>query len=288
MIRPHPKPPFPRPNPKRLPERKPVTIVAGFVTKDVMLLCSDMEEGDGGSKKLVKKISHIKGDGWQVDVGGAGASAVLDIAFKRLSKEFTASRSRSDMAHDHEEIIRSVLQGVHEEYIWPSKILDYSIELLLGINFKDSEEFFLYRTQEYIPQPIDSYCCIGVGAVLGNYFASLLHSPTLTRTQMLSEGTFIIREVSEFVSDCGKGIQIELTTKDGEHFSLTDEKIEVTLPNRHYIGNYFWDILEPWEITNDHLRSWESDTVPESTIQTVVWKDFDKHPTLQRAKENAK
>jgi hypothetical protein len=260
-----------------------MTIVAGFLSGDVMLLCADMEEGDGYSKREVKKIAHFDGNGWQVDVGGSGPSAVLDLTFKKLKKEFAACSNRDEMASDHEEIIRSVLQKVHEQYIWPSKVREYAIELLVGINLKDSQEFCLYRTQEYIPQPIESFCCIGLGAILGNYFASVLHSPSLTRTQMLYEGAFIIEEVREFVSDCGKGTQIELTMKDGRHWSFGNDDVELSLPNRLYIADSFWEMLEPWEIQDDYLQSWITKDNLGDYRQKVVWKDFDRFPDLRRA-----
>jgi hypothetical protein len=264
-----------------------MTIVAGFLSSDVMLLCADKEEGDGYSKKEVKKIVHCEGNGWQADVGGAGPAAVLDLAFSKLKKEFLSCANRDELAAQHEEMIRSVLLDIHERYVWPSKVKNYETELLIGINFKDSG-FCLYRTQEYIPQPIDSYSCIGIGAVLGNYFASLLHSPSLTRTQMICAGAFIVREVRDFVSDCGRGTQIEVAMKDGRHFSLHEQEMEffLMLPERSYIADRIWDAFEPWEYSDAHIRSWQNnESPPDGGIQTMVWKDFDKFPHLQRATE---
>jgi hypothetical protein len=97
----------PRPKPKRLLVRKLVTIVAGFIYSQGMLLCSDMEEGDGYSKKEVNKIVHIEGNGWQCDIGGSGPSAVLDLTYKKLKKEFLSYGSVEEIAAGHEESIRS-------------------------------------------------------------------------------------------------------------------------------------------------------------------------------------
>jgi hypothetical protein len=252
-----------------------MTIVAGFLSSDLMLLCSDMEEGDGYSKKRVNKIVHIDGNGWQADIGGSGPSAILDLTFKKLKKEFMACGD--DLAIEHQEIIRSVLQQMYEQYIWPSKARDYSIDLLVGMKFKNLDEFCLYKTQEYIPQPIEEFSCIGLGAVLGNYFASLLHEPSLTRTQMMYMGAFIIQEVRDFVSDCGKGTQMEITMRDGRHYSIPPELFEGfdggDIPDRRGIADWFWEGATGWEYSDNYFEAWNNGDLMLSELMGKKWKD---------------
>jgi hypothetical protein len=153
-----------------------VTIVAGFVSTDGLLLCADREERDGTSKKDVNKVLCMAGDDWHVAIGGAGPSAIIELAFKRLRKRFESIEDEAGIQSEHEEILRNELFNLHEQYVWPSKQVDYRFSLLVGINLKRSKQTFLYRTQEYIPEPVQTFCCIGIGADLANYFADRLYN----------------------------------------------------------------------------------------------------------------
>lgn len=268
-----------------------MTIVAGFIYSQGMLLCSDMEEGDGYSKKQVKKILHVDGNGWQLDIGGSGPSAVLALAYKKLKKEFFSYDCVEELAAGHEESIRSVLLEMHERYIWPSKSTDYTTELLIGLNLKSSKQCLLYRTQEYIPQPVETFCCIGKGSILGNYFASTLYDPSVTRTQMMFLGTFIIREVKDFVPDCGQGTQMEFTMTSGKHFSvpyLIPREMETNeLPYSHEIKDWFRDSLPPFEYDDRWFDAWNKDEDPPDDIRfTEVWKEQEKFPHLKDVKQS--
>jgi len=266
-----------------------MTIVAGFRSKWGTLLCSDMEEGDFGVKKQVRKLLHLEGQGWQADIGGSGSAPVLDLAFKKLEKEFRSHPSSAELLVGHEESIRSVLFQVHEKYVWPSNARDYGIEFLISLNFSDSKQSLLYRTHEYVPQPIDQFVCIGAGAMLGNYLASHLYHSAKSRTQFMYMAFFLVHEVRDFVSDCGQGTQIEITMNDGRHFSIhplvaeTDAMNE--MPSADSFAQWFWDSLSPGEYSDNQLKGLETLDDADERF-TEFWKD--PEPGRRQALEHFK
>jgi hypothetical protein len=235
-----------------------------------------MEEGEGYSKIRIIKILHVEGKAWQVNIGGAGASAILDLVFEKLKHKFLSYGSANELASGHVEAIRSVLYEVHERYIWPSRLRDYSIELLISIHFEQLQQSVFYKTQEYIPHPVEDHACIGVGSVLGNYLASILYSPTLTRTQIIYLGAFIVREIREAVSNCGEGTQMEITMRNGQHYSIGPEVFEMMdmneLPARWHIADWFWDKLPPGEYSDRQLDAWNNGDLLFGERFTEHWK----------------
>jgi hypothetical protein len=69
--------------------------------------------------------------------------------------------------------------------------------------------------------------------------------------------TFIMREVRDFVADCGKGTQMELFLTGGRHFSLPPEtfwELDQELPDFRDFLNDFWS--RQWNFTHRALEAW--------------------------------
>jgi 20S proteasome alpha/beta subunit len=77
--------PLCHPKPLRLPvRRKTMTIAAGFICKDGILLCADREESSGASIKAVEKLVTLHVSPWTMTVATAGSGPAGDLAVKRL------------------------------------------------------------------------------------------------------------------------------------------------------------------------------------------------------------
>src|SRR5689334_483635 len=69
---------------RRPPERKCMTLIAGFFCRDGLLMCADMEESTATSKRKLNKLFYRGVNDWQIVFTGAGSAAVIDNAIERF------------------------------------------------------------------------------------------------------------------------------------------------------------------------------------------------------------
>jgi hypothetical protein len=85
--------PLPRPKPfniptiRRLPRGKRLTIAAGFIGQNGIVLCADTQEVIPGlTKNEVDKIRLWKDQGLCIAIAGAGDSELIETASQRIEK----------------------------------------------------------------------------------------------------------------------------------------------------------------------------------------------------------
>ena len=170
------KPPT-QPKSKRLKKKK-MTIAAGFFFKDGILLCADREESSGASTKSVSKIFNLNSNEWTIVGASAGSAPAADLTIKRLRWEFVKTfalamggmRLLESPEENLENAIVKVLTKIHEDHIWHNPKADHRMRLIIAINSFKHKQQYLYLTEDNIPQPIETYCCMGYGEDLCTYF----------------------------------------------------------------------------------------------------------------------
>lgn len=255
-----------------------MTIAAGFVWKDGILICADREEASGTtSKRAVEKVVTLHADPWNMTVATAGSGAVADLAVKRLKETFfrefcSTALNLSALADKHEQIIIDVLTKVHEDHIWNNTVTNHSIKLIIGVSFRELHRQYLYLTQDNIPQPIENYCCTGVGEDLCTYFTERLYHKGLTKDEMILLAAFIFREVNAAVQFCGKGTDMVLLRpgKLGlQIYSNGVESIQKEIPEFSQVMAKFWDALKAlpnWLTSIDHASEEVRGENPEARV----------------------
>lgn len=230
-----------------------MTIAAGFFCKDGILICADREESSGASKKSVSKIFNLNSEQWAVVGANAGSGPAADLAVKRLRWEFVKTfalslagvRALESPEERLENAIINVLTKIHEEHIWKNTKNDHSIKLIIAINFFKTRQQYLYLTEDNIPQPIETYCCMGYGQDLCTYFAERLYHRELSKEEMTLLASFIFREVNASVQFCGKGTDMVLLRKGispAVHISPHGvESIQREIPEFSASMSNFWD-----------------------------------------------
>ena len=226
-----------------------MTIAAGFICKDGILLCADREESSGASIKAVEKLVTLHVSPWTMTVATAGSGPAGDPAVKRLQKAFfdefiAAGTNVRTLENKHEQIIIDVLTKIHEEHIWKNPRTDHAIKLVIGISFQELDRHFLYLTEDNIPQPINGYCCTGYGADLCTYFSERLYRSGLSKDEMILLASFIFREVNSAVQFCGKGTDMMLLRHTGLPVHIHPhgvEAIQQKIPEFAKAMVNFWD-----------------------------------------------
>jgi 20S proteasome alpha/beta subunit len=236
-----------------------MTIGAGFICKDGIIVCADREESAGASKKVVQKLITIHADPWNMTVATAGSAPAGDLAVKRLQEAFMLEYATSfaaskldpyslyGMEKNHEQLIINVLTKLHEDHIWNNPKTDHAIKLIIGISFIKLGRQYLYLTEDNIPQPINSYCCMGYGEDLCTYFAERLYHRELSVEETMLMASFIFREVNASVQFCGKGTDMAWLRPNGLAIHMHPQAIEAIqkkIPEFSQVVKGFWDTMK--------------------------------------------
>ena len=160
---------IPRPEPKRLPDRKRMTAIIGFIYLDGVLMMADTEESLGGdAKSECDKLCRFTfrcgtaGVG-TILTGGAGDSHLIDCANQEL-RQLLASRW-IDTETDILPALNRFAGDFFEELMRGYQGLDYrlvpSFEMLIAVNVRPNTYLFIWKGNRVVPA--STHASIGVG-----------------------------------------------------------------------------------------------------------------------------
>lgn len=200
MIPPKPRP-APRPNYRRLPERKTVTIAAGIMCSDGIVICSDTEHTDYVAKYQREKIFRFEN---RLTVSGAGNSDFIQMAFNKLCDECRSAQPVNPS--DAREIVEKLVLDIHSSHIFkfyqPTDQQRPSLDLIVATRCSNGE-LALVKTADTAAVLAQFYEAVGGGRPLFNYWANFLYRPGVTVDLMSYLCIFILREVKLNVDSCG-------------------------------------------------------------------------------------
>jgi 20S proteasome alpha/beta subunit len=171
MIRP-PKPPYIplKPEPKRLPQVKAMTVAAGFVCSDGIILCADSEHSDDIAKFQRPKVFRF---GDNLVLTGAGTnSSYIRMAFDKLCDEYKSDIPNGPSAARAalEKITMDVYANHIAPFFEPSDPRRPYIQLLTGTRCT-SGELALAKSDDTAVYLSDGYETTGIGDYLFRYWA---------------------------------------------------------------------------------------------------------------------
>jgi len=219
MIATFPKPrprvplPVPRPQGKRLPKGKPMTLVAAFrCSKGGVMLCADREENDGYTRREVDKIYRLNLTTGQVFLAGAGPSGIVTAAFADIHQDFAKAHAEGNnvwLPEQHKPLIESRLRLLHKQY--KDNIKPGYLDLLIVIAPFAADRFpMVYRTELALIIPEPCYVAAGTGKTLSDYFADRLYEcARIDKDSLKVLGAFILRETEKAAAGVGLGADIQ-------------------------------------------------------------------------------
>jgi 20S proteasome alpha/beta subunit len=219
---------LPKTKPKWTPRSpKNMTLVAGFVCRDGILMCADMEQEEGDSSRRVSKLSmRSLVDTWTYVTAGAGSAPVIDNAVKKLglvTKDNLTQYDESKM----EELMNLMLQGVYSKYVWPDQRTNHSINLIVAFSDATSLSQALWVTHDLVPMPERKFVCAGSGQDLANYFADQIWHPMYSEQQAVRVAAFIFQEVKNHVRGVGQGTEMWMLRKGGKNVFYNRHEIQL-------------------------------------------------------------
>jgi 20S proteasome alpha/beta subunit len=213
--------------PKRLPERKAVTIIAGFRCADGIVICSDTQETSGPSKRDVPKLRY-EGRRLATDTPlavafcGSGYGPLID---KLIDESWNNIEQLCAMDEVCAEIERTI-KKLYQEY---GKIYQRgqcpTAELIYGV--KTAEGHKLFSANGPIVNERPEYYSSGQGYYMADFLASRMFSKYLSLQQSVILAAYVLFQTKEHVEGCGGESHIAILRDDGDCGLIDVNRIDV-------------------------------------------------------------
>lgn len=201
-----------------------MTIAAGFICSDGLLLCADSQQSDETTKYQREKIFAFEDC---LICTGSGDSAFIKMTFDKLCDEFKSAKPTNRA--DARDISERTVTAVHEEHIYkfhqPGDSRRPYLQLILGARCQDGE-LALVKTVDDAAYLGGEYEATGLGQYLFEYWARLFYRNNLSMDVMLYIALFILREVKRNADGCGGYSRVLRMPKDAKYpqkFTWYDE-----------------------------------------------------------------
>lgn len=208
--------------PKRLPERRAVTIVAGFKCADGIVLCADTEETFGNAKTSVPKLQVCYSS--QTDhaedlmfaLAGAGNGPWVDKLVALTWAQVQTATSFDEACHLAEKSIKDA----HEEYgniFQPGMMPDAKLVYAVKMDGKSK----LFSSDGPLVNEQRHFAIHGCGAELGTYIYNLM-CPSWTRhtlSQLAVLAAYIVYQAKTYVPGVGGSTHLVKLRNDGGSFA---------------------------------------------------------------------
>jgi 20S proteasome alpha/beta subunit len=171
------KPPIPFQQ-KRLPEReRAMTIAAGFVCSDGLVLAADRLYS-GISRRFGKKLWWFPAGDTVVAIAGAGIGTYI----RHFKEEMKHRVKDGDSIRQIVQHANDVVLPLQHRHRLAEPDEDWELDLLIGI--RTPSAFLLYENQNshtFLPVEDEKQCrCIGCGSRIGVYLSEWLFDPSLS------------------------------------------------------------------------------------------------------------
>ena len=182
-----------------------MTIAAGFVVKDGILLCADTLYTDGFTKEYREKIFPWIGQDESVCFAIAGHALIGRMAVEDCRQALWGSKRPHHTIAQIMATIRPLLKAVYEQYVdtrpqHEQQTADFSLLIAVATT---GERPRLFSTYHGATAPIDSFECLGIGRHLGRYVIEPMFNPGMTIGEAAVLGIHALGAAKERVDGVG-------------------------------------------------------------------------------------
>lgn len=196
-----------------------MTIVAGFVCSDGIVICADSQESSGDYKFPVEKLLITESQDLQVVVGGAGHGPMIDMAAGQISRML---RRRQPASYEDIEVaITDELVSLYEREFPLCPVSDPEdrvIELLVGAKIRSLHKPVLFKTYATTVSRVSQHAIIGSGRAIEYQLYKLYHPPE--RTNRVIPIAISLLNVAEVVLRSVGGEERLVVLHEGEYSGL--------------------------------------------------------------------
>lgn len=178
-----------------------MTIAAGFVHRDGVLLCADTEHTSATLKAHAAKVRHFDAKCGRIGIAYSGDAGFAVTVIQALERKLQTLNVESPF-----QVIRKIVDREYRRLVYTHPRYGYmdgpDFNLLLAVQ-PVGQAVSLHATREVAVEDIRTYCCLGAGETFGRQ----LIEPTFTLKPAPSEALlYAIRTlalVKEHVPGCG-------------------------------------------------------------------------------------
>ena len=193
-----------------------MTIAAGFVCQDGVVLCADTEITAWQSKSHESKIDFVEFDCGKAAFTYAGHVRFANCAIQKCKRRLLAGGIENVLAEMEgildQEYRRNVLSHPDQA---TNGSLDY--EILIGL-VSEGDRARLYVSSQTAVQEITSWAPIGIGCDLARHL--IQHGPS-TVTGAVKVAAYALSEIKESAPGCGGMSIYMILQNDGRHGVVT-------------------------------------------------------------------
>lgn len=226
-----------------------MTIAAGFLYADGVMLCADSQMTVGSSKLDGMKVGRFDASWGQVASTFAGNVDFAAAAFQQCERECESA----DVTDLPVVGLAEVLEDFYRRHVFEHPQFEsgeYDYSLLLAIRLNGESHAKLYRAEQTIFREIKSFDCIGSGEDYGREIVSLLHDPNLTRSRAVALAAYMLGHVKKHAQYCGGKSVILALQHTGQLDPL--ETTEVTELANHMENVAAWFVWQAQQFILGH------------------------------------
>ena len=199
--------------------RASLTIAAGFVCKDGIVMCADSQESLSEFKWPVKKLAIPKNVNMPILITGAG----FGIAIDSVADQIFDKVSQTDLGYEGTlREIKGILRDFYEkDYPLIPKENGESVDFNLLFAFRSKDGGGLFRTSGPLIKRVPTFEIIGTG-IITNFFAHAHYdkTPWDTPNYRVSQGTvlaaYLVHLARNQVTSIGGNIQMAALMANGD------------------------------------------------------------------------
>jgi 20S proteasome alpha/beta subunit len=198
-----------------------VTIAAGFVCMDGVVICADTQETiPGYTKNSTEKMRVYDEKNFTLVVTGAGHSEVIDALTQRITEAAVSEYTQENYLYGDraKELIEEAVLRFFKRHLLPYPQSERpSVDLLIAIQCHHNR--YLLKAADNIVRDLDpgkalGADCIGTGALLAKSLIEKLYNPFLQLDDLIITACYIAYQAKKWVDGCGGNTDLLVLTKE--------------------------------------------------------------------------
>jgi 20S proteasome alpha/beta subunit len=200
-----------RPKFRRLPKENLMTIAAGFICTDGIVLCADTQEVIYSYAKVnTEKMRQLETPAYNVVFTGAGDTGLLETTIQLMEQALLDKKPSHD--REIEKVLRDSLLETFSRHVAPYANFPQedrpTADILIGIQYPTSTS--LYRAYGTSFLQVTEPQCIGSGVVLGKSLIAQLFDSSMTIGRGWLIALYVLNQAKTWVDGCGGNTDILL------------------------------------------------------------------------------